>query len=168
MQRDDAAYWDEVEEAAELLQEGRFAEALTNLRDIIRVHPDNPYAFHHAGVGMFETAQYEAARDAFRAAVRLAPDFLGARVALSHALRQAGDARGALDQAEQALRRFPKDPDAMHAAGLAQASLGQRKKAKANLQGFLEGSPEFEAATEVRQILEMLGLGDEGEPLEIE
>ena len=82
MQRDDAAYWDQVEEAAELLQEGRFGEALTHLRDVIRAHPENPYAFHHAGIGMFETGQFEAARDAFRAAVRLAPDFLGARVAL--------------------------------------------------------------------------------------
>jgi hypothetical protein len=53
----------------------------------------------------------------------------------------------------------------MHAVGLAYAAKGQHKAARQHLESFLKSNPEFEAATEVRQILEMLGIGEEGEPL---
>ncbi|MFT3767218.1 MAG: hypothetical protein QM820_17105 [Minicystis sp.] len=100
--------------------------------------------------------------------MRLAPDYLGARVSLSHVLRMFGDLDGALNEAREALRRFPKDGEAMHAAGLAHAAKGNRKDARRQLEGFLAQNPEMEAQLEVRQILEMLGLGEEGEPLDID
>jgi tetratricopeptide (TPR) repeat protein len=164
----DRAFWEAVEEATELLQERRIQDALLALRDVIKAQPNNPYAYHYLGVAFFEAQQREAARDAYSAAVRLAPDYLGARVALSHVLRLLGDADGAVAQAKEALRRFPKDGEAMHAAGLAHAARGNRKVARQHLQGFLDSKPEFEAATEVRQILEMLGLGNEDDPVEFE
>jgi tetratricopeptide (TPR) repeat protein len=159
------AQWDAIEEATELLQEGRYAEALLNLRDVIKADGENPYAFHFLGTALFESKQYEPARDAYRAALRFAPDYLGARVGLSNVLRLLGDAEGALREAKEALRRFPKDPDAMHAAGLAHASRGNRAAARQHLEGFLATNPEFEVASEVRGILEMLGIGDEDEPV---
>lgn len=162
----DAARWDAVEEAAELLQEERYPDALMALREVLRADPRNPYAYHYLGVAFFETAQREAARDAYRAALRLAPSYLGARIGLSHTLRILGDIEGALREAKEAQRRFPKDSDAMHAAGLAHAARGDREAARRNLRGFLASSPEFEAATEVRAVLEMLGIGDG--PVEIE
>jgi Flp pilus assembly protein TadD len=164
----DAASWDAVEGATELLQEGRHPEAMLALRDVLKAQPNNPYAYNYLGVAFFEIKNLEAARDAYRAAVRLAPAYLGARVALSHVLRMLGDADGALAEARDALRRFPKDGDAMHAAGLANAAKGNRREARKQLEGYLGQSPELEAQEEVRQILEMLGLGDEGEPLDLE
>lgn len=164
----DSAYWEAVEEATERILEQRFADALVALRDVIKAQPNNPYAYHHLGVAFFELGQREAARDAYKAAVRLAPDYLGARVALSHVLRLLGDVNGAIAHAKDACRRFPKDGEAMHAAGLAYAAHGDRNVARQHLQGFLDSKPEFESATEVRQILEMLGIGDEGEPVEFE
>jgi tetratricopeptide (TPR) repeat protein len=138
------------------------------LRDVIKAQPNNAYAYFWLGVAFFETKQLPASRDAYRAAIRVSPDYLGARVSLSHVLRQLGDLKGALAQATEALRRFPKDGEAMHAAGLANAAMGQRGVAKKQLQGFLDSKPEFEAQTEVRQVLEMLGLGEEGDPVEFE
>jgi tetratricopeptide (TPR) repeat protein len=164
----DAAHWEAVEEAAELLQEARYPEAMLALRDVIKADPNNAYAFNYLGVAFFEIKNLEAARDAYRAAVRLAPDYLGARVALSHTLRALGDAAGALREAKEALRRFPKDGDALHAAGLANAAKGNRTEARQQLEGYLGSNPEFEAQQEVRQILAMLGLGEEGEPLDLE
>jgi tetratricopeptide (TPR) repeat protein len=164
----DAAHWDAVEEATELLQEGRLQEAMLSLRDAIKAEPQNPYAYHYLGVAFFELKNLEASRDAYRAAVRVAPDYLGARVALSHVLRLLGDTDGALAHARDALRRFPKDGEALHAAGLANAAKGNRCEAKQQLESYLGQNPEFEAQQEVRQILEMLGLGDEGEPLTLE
>jgi tetratricopeptide (TPR) repeat protein len=164
----DAAHWDAVEEAAELLVEDKIPEAMIALRAVIMKDPNNPYAYHHLATAFSELGQREAARDAYQAAVRVQPDFLGARVALSHTLRGLGDHDGALAQAREALRRFPRDPEAMHAAGLAHAAKGNRPAAREQLQGFLAQGPEFEAAQEVRQILEMLGLGDDDEPIEFD
>lgn len=164
----DAAHWAAVEEATELLVELRVVDALEALRDVIKADPTNPYAYHYLGVALYEAGQLEPARDAYRAALTLSPDYLGARVGLSHVLRQLGDPKGALAQAKEALRRFPKDPDATHAAGLAHAARGDRRLAKDHLERFLGASPEAESAMEVRQILEMLGLGEEGEPIQFE
>lgn len=159
----DAAHWEAVEEATELLTEERYMDALVALRDVIKADRTNPYAFHYLGAALYETGQLEPARDAYRAALRLSPDYLGARVGLSHVLRMLGDAEGALTQAKAALLRFPKDPDALHAAGLAHASRGNRTLARQHLQRFLETGPELEAALEVRQVLEMLGIADDDE-----
>jgi len=149
----EAKNWDEVEEAAELLHEEQFQEALYALRDIIKKSPRNPYAYHFLGIALFETAEPEAARDAYRAALKLSPEYLGARVALSHVLRMLGDLRGAITESEEALRRSPTDGDALHAAGLAHAARGDNHAARRYLTAFLESGPEFEAATEVRAIL---------------
>jgi cytochrome c-type biogenesis protein CcmH/NrfG len=155
LQDADAAHWDEVEEAAELLHDERFQDALYLLRDVIRASPKNAYAYYFLGIALFETAQAEAARDAYRAALRLSPDYLGARVALSHVLRMLGD-RGAITVADEALRRHPQDGEVLHAAGLAHAARGDDHAARRYLQAFLATNPEFEAATEVRAILETL------------
>lgn len=164
----DAANWDAVEEATELLGEGRVPDAMLALRDVIKAHPNNPYAYNFLGVAFFEIKNLEGARDAYRAAVRLAPDYLGARVSLSNVLRLLGDHDGALREARAVLRRFPKDAEALHAAGMAHAAKGDRREAKKHLEGFLARGPELEAQLEVKQVLEMLGLGEEGEPLDID
>jgi tetratricopeptide (TPR) repeat protein len=163
----DSAHWEAVEEACELLLEERYEEGLRMLRDVIKADPTNPYAYHYAGAALYELRQLAPARDAYRAALRHAPGYLAARVALSHVLRELGDARGALTEAQEALARFPRDADAMRAAGLAHAALGQRKAARRQLEGYLGGSPDLEDRLEVQQILEMLGIGEEGEPLEM-
>src|SRR5499427_4449365 len=139
----DATHWEEVEEATELLHDERYHDALYFLRDVIKAHPTNPYAYYFLGVALFETAQLEAARDAYRAAVRLAPEYLGARVALSHVLRMLGDLRGAINEAEAALRAHPGDADALHAAGMAHAARGDREAARRHLNAYLAKGPEF-------------------------
>ena len=81
-ERLDAAHWEAVEEATELLHEERFHEALTMLREILRADTKNPYAFYFTGVAMFEVGELAPARDAYRACIALAPKHVGARVAL--------------------------------------------------------------------------------------
>lgn len=162
----DAEHWEAVDEACELLLEGRYEDGLRMLRDAIKADPTNPYAYHFAGAALYELRQIEPARDAYRAALRYAPNYLASRVGLSHVLRELGDARGALVEAQEALSRFPRDADAMRAAGLAHAALGQRKAAKRQLEGYMGGGQDLEDRLEVQQILEMLGLGEEGEPVE--
>ena len=165
----DAALWAPVEEATELLQEGRLPEAMLALRDVIKAEPKNPYAYNYLGVAFFELQNLEAARDAYRAAVRLAPDYLGARVALSNVLRAAGRRRRRAPRGARGAAPLPQGRRG-DARGGARASRPRAtaSEARQQLEGFLGQAPELEAQHEVKQILEMLGLGEEGEPLELD
>lgn len=161
----DAEHWEAVEEATELLVEGQFQRGLEVLREVIERDPRNPYAYHFLGTALFELGQLEPARDAYQAALLIAPDYLAARVALSHVFRLLKKPEAALAQAKEALRRFPGDGAAMHAAGLAKADGGDRRGARRDLEQFLETGPELEAQLEVQGILRMLGIDDD-EPVE--
>jgi Flp pilus assembly protein TadD len=162
----DVAHWDAVEEATELLHEERFRDALYALRDVAKADPKNPYAYHFMGVALYELGELEPARDAYRAATRLSPGYLGARVNLSHVLRMLGDAQGALREAQGALRLAPGDGDVLYAVGRAHAAAGNRPSAKLYLEAFLKTNPELEPALEARQILAQLDQGTG--PLELE
>ncbi len=150
---DDKAYWDAVEEATELLYEERYRDALIELRKVIQAAPENPYAFYFLGIGLYEVGELDTARDAYRAALRLAPEHMGARIALSHILRQLGDAKEAIVEASRALSQVPGDPDALHAVGLAYLERGDAIAAQKYLAAYLDTRPELEVATEVRAIL---------------
>jgi len=150
---DDKAYWDAVEEATELLHEERFREALALLRDIVKSTPQNPYAYYFMGIGLYEVGELEPARDAYRACLRVAPEHLGARIALSHVLRQLGDAKEAIKEGMAALTQKPGDAEALHAVGLAYLERGDDVAARKYLEAFLATGPELEVAVEVRAIL---------------
>ena len=154
----DAKNWEAVEEATELLHEERFREALVALRDVATRNPKNPYAFYFLGVALFEIGELEAARDAYKATIRLSPTHLGARVALTHILRQMGELREALKEGTAALSLAPTDGDAIHAVGLVYLARGDKTSARRYLEAFLETKPEFEVGLEVRQMLEALAV----------
>ena len=153
----DAKHWEEVEEPSELLHDGQVLEALSALRDVVKRSPKNPYAFHLLGIALFEAGELEAARDAYRAALTLAPKYLGARVHLSHVLRMLKDVRGAILQAEEARRQAPQDPEVWHALGMAHAQRGDRESARRYLEAYLGSNPELEVAAEVRAVLAQMG-----------
>src|SRR5690606_10576888 len=149
----DARHWEAVEEASELLLEGQHGAALEELRRIIGADPMNPYAYHYIGVACYELGQLEAARDAYAAAVTLAPNYLASRVALSHTHRRLGEHAAAVSEAIEALGRFPDDGDALCAAGLAHMARGDKRKAREDLLRFLDARPELEARMEVEGML---------------
>lgn len=152
----DVAHWEAVEEASELLHEERFTEALVALRAVVLRDKTNPYAFYFLGVALFEVSELDAAREAYRACLRLAPAHLGARVALCHVLRMQGDLREALREGMEALSQAPGDSDALHSVGLTYLARGEKLAARKYLEAFLDARPEFEAASEVRATLELL------------
>jgi tetratricopeptide (TPR) repeat protein len=152
----EGAGWDAVEEATELLHEERYREAMAELRRVLQEDPRNPYAYYFLGVAFFEVGEHEAARDAYAASLKLAPRYLGARVALCHVLRILGDSRGALREGGVALSQSPGDPDALHALGLAYHARGDLPAARKYLEAFLESGPEFEVAVEVRALLDSM------------
>lgn len=155
----DERRWAEIEEASELLLDRNFHEALGKLRDALVGDPGNAYAYYYTGVAMTELGKHEAARDAFEAAVKVAPEYLAARIGLAHALRKTGDLMGAITEARDAIERFPEDGDAHFAIALALASAGDRAAAIPHLEAFLRSGPEVEAQIEARQMLAELSAG---------
>lgn len=158
MERDaaDQAQWDAVEEATELLHEERFHEALTNLREVLKADPANPYAFFFLGQALYEVGEVEPARDAYLAAVKLAPKHLGARVALTHVLRKLGEHKEAIHHGMIALEQSPTDADALYAVGMAYFARGDKAAARRYLEGFLRAKPELEVRLEVEALLDAM------------
>jgi len=156
---DDAAHWSAVEEATELLHEERYREAMVELRRVLQDDPKNPYAYYFLGVAFYEVGELEPSRDAYAASLKLAPKHLGARVALSHVLRQMGDVRGAIREGMAALSQAPDDGEALYALGLAKHAYGDEGAARKYLEAFLETNPELEVALETRGLLAQLGGG---------
>ncbi len=159
MERDarDAAQWQAVEEATEMLHEERFHEALQALRDVLQKDPTNAYAYFFLGQALYEVGEIEPARDAYAAAVKLAPKHLGARVAYTHVLRKTGDHREAIKQGMIALEQAPTDADALYATGMAYFARGDTTSARRYLEAFLRAKPELEVRLEVEAILNAMG-----------
>src|SRR5690606_27103237 len=78
----DARKWEGVEQATAVVAEGRHGAALEELGRISGADPMDPYPYHYIGVVWYELGQLEAGRDAYAAAVKLAPSYLATRVAL--------------------------------------------------------------------------------------
>jgi tetratricopeptide (TPR) repeat protein len=149
----DAAHWDAVNEAVELLHEERFREALEVLREVLKKDPQNPYAFFFLGQAFYEVGEIEPSRDAYRAALALAPQHLGARIALTHVERKLGRHREAIKEGMIALEQAPMDGDALYAVGLAYAARGDNAAARRYLEAFLRAQPELETRLEVEALL---------------
>ncbi len=153
----DAAHWEAVEEAAEMMHEERFHEALRVLLEIVRADPTNPYAFFFTGQALYEVGEMEPARDAYRAALNVAPGHLGARIALCHVERKLGRLREAIKEGMVAVEQAPHDSDALYAVGLAYAARGDNPAARRYLEGFLRSKPELETRLEVEALLAQMG-----------
>ncbi len=152
----DGVHWDAVEEATELLADEQYHKALEVLRDLLTKDPTNPYAFFFLGQGLYEVGELEASRDAYRAALRLAPQHLGARIAITHVLRKLGQHPEAIREGLVAVEQAPTDADALYATGMAFFARGDKASARRYFVGFLQAKPELEVALEVEAILEAM------------
>jgi len=149
----DAERWAAVEEATELLHEERYKEALEELRGVLHRDPENHYAFYFLGQTMYEVGEMQPARDAYVAALKLAPQHLGARVALVHVLRKMGDLKSAVQHGLTALEQAPTDGEVLYAVGLAYLARGDNVSARRHLEAFLRAKPELESRMEVEGLL---------------
>ena len=151
-----AERWEQVEEATELLQEGRLEEAIEGLRRLLRAHPENEYAWFFLGQAFFEQQQWDKALKGYVEALQRAPRFLGAMLGAGHALLRLGQPDKALRMARQALLAAPGDGDALYLLGMAHLQRGERHAAAEAFRRFLDSRPEWEVAVEVQAILQRL------------
>ena len=107
-------------------------EALGQISRLIAMQPANPWFREMRGQILFENGQPREAADAYRDAVRLAPEQPLLHQGLGQALMETGDRallRPALDQLEAARRQDPDDLDTWHLLGVAWGQLGDTGQA---------------------------------------
>ena len=152
----DAAHWDAVELATELLLEDQPSQALVELGNVLKADPTNAYAYHYTAVALVELRKLQAASEAYRAAVRLAPAYVAARLGLCHTLRELGELQDALAVAKDALKDFADDGEVHYAAAYAHLALGQTAPARRHLQRYVDSQPELESRLEAQALLDSL------------
>ncbi len=106
--------------------------ALALMARLIAMQPANPWFRELRGQILFESGQPRDAVDAYREAVRLAPEQPLLHQGLGQAMMETGDRallRPALDQLEAARRQDPEDLDTWHLLGVAWGQLGDTGQA---------------------------------------
>ena len=109
----------------------------------------------------YEAGKFEEARAAFRKAVDAAPASAEARVGLGMALAQLGNAAGASEQLEAALRLDPDNTTAHTTLGVMFSSLGRDREAVDHLNAAFRREPSAETAGPLIRLLLKLSHGDE-------
>jgi tetratricopeptide (TPR) repeat protein len=161
---DDAARWDAVEEAVELLREGEHDAAQRALDAVLKDDPYNQYAWNYSGAVQFERGQFAEAAVSYREALRFSPKYLGAAVGLGHSLRLAGRPEEAitagiiaLDIARtRAADASTSDGDAHWLLALSYAQVSKPDLAIRHAEAFLQSNPELEAQAEAKALLDSL------------
>ncbi|MEM9758811.1 MAG: sulfotransferase [Pseudomonadota bacterium] len=100
-----------IAEAMELANAGKFKQAESIYRDILRKNPEDVDALRLLGVSRVKREQFDEAAACFRRAVELAPDFLKAWINLGAALSE----QQKFDEAEAAfLKALDLQPNSLH------------------------------------------------------
>ncbi len=152
----DAARWQAVEEAAELLREGDAEGAIPLLRAELERDPGNVYAHFHLGNALAHAGKHGPALAAYAEAERRAPAYLGAVVAKGWCLHELGRFAEAVRAGQRALELRPEDPDALYLLGVSHAEMGDRRAAIEHLERYLATRPEVEARHEAEALLTAL------------
>lgn len=86
---------------------------------------------HYLGLAHSATANYAAAAESFRRAIKIKPDYLASRLSLADVLLAGGDAASARKLFEQILANNPQSPAAHYGAGRAYSAEGNADRAAA-------------------------------------
>jgi tetratricopeptide (TPR) repeat protein len=111
-----------------------FDAALAEFRATQAHNADRPEAWMNLGGLEARLGNRQEAKAAYDTAIRRAPDFIPARVALANLQRELGRDDEAQATLREAVRRAPADADARHALGLALVRAGQRDAALAEFE----------------------------------
>lgn len=152
----DAARYEAVEEAIELLREDDTAAAIPMLRATLEGDPANVYAHFYLGTALATEGKHGPALAAFTEAERRAPAYLGAVVSRAWCLHDLGRFAEAVRAGQRALELRAEDPDALYLLGVCHAELGQRAAAIAHLERFLATHPAVEAKHDAEALLSAL------------
>jgi Flp pilus assembly protein TadD len=118
-----------VHRGALLARTGRPAEAEKDLKDAIRLRPDDPVGHCQLGLCFLRRGRAADASRAFRDALRYSPDDPELLYQLGESLQSTGDVEGAMEVLEQAAARAPRDPRPLKLMGRLLDRLGRTEQA---------------------------------------
>lgn len=129
-----------------LVEEKKWDDAITALRQATNLQPDDAVAHNNLGVALQTAGDAADAVSEFREAVRLRPDYLEAHANLGHALENQNDLKGSIGEYQEVLRLKPEDADAHFHIGLAQYKLGNSDAAVDEYREAIRLEPGFALA----------------------
>lgn len=153
---DPEAAWEAAQEGAELVREGRYAEAVTWLTALTETDPRNEYAHFFLGCAYYEQELYSKALRPYLTAVQLAPRYVGALNHLGHTLNMLRRYDEAIRLGHEILAIEKDDPDALYLIGTSHFAAGNTEAARKFLERFLTTRAEPEVALEVEGMLQVL------------
>jgi tetratricopeptide (TPR) repeat protein len=134
------------------------AEAHLQVRSPGEIRPPDPLmieldaliesavAYEVRGAAALDEGQWDAAAEAFRKGIALAPDEPSLRHKLGTALAMKGDAQGAAEQFEEVARRWPKFAKAQYSLGVILAASGRQREAIDHLSAAVKADPTYSEA----------------------
>jgi tetratricopeptide (TPR) repeat protein len=115
--------------ATKLLKAGRPTDAITPLRDAVRLEPFNPIIQHDLGLACLESGRVPDAIAALQRAIDSKPRYIDAYFRLGIALEKMGDIGGAIVAYDRATELLPSLTEAWFRAGALVYTLGHRDEA---------------------------------------
>jgi tetratricopeptide (TPR) repeat protein len=103
-------------------------------------------AYEVRGAAALDEGQWDAAAEAFRKGIALAPNEPSLRHKLGTALAMKGDAQGAAQQFEEVARRWPSFAKAQYSLGVILAASGRQREAIDHLSAAVKADPTYSEA----------------------
>ena len=120
----------QVEQANQLLAQGKADEAVAILREAERSNPSDEDVHYNLGIALAKLEKNEEAVKEYQEALRLLPDYAEARNNLGNLLLRMGKSDEALKQFEEAVKVMPDYASAWNNYGNALQQLGRTNLAK--------------------------------------
>jgi Flp pilus assembly protein TadD len=136
-------YYRIVDEASELMKQGRHQEAAAEWRKALELSPAEARAHNNLGVCLFSTGKVDEAVAEYRAALELSPEYPEALNNLGDALVRKKQFNEALPYLEKAIDLNPRYASAHSNLGSALAQLNRLAEAISHLEKAIEYKPDL-------------------------
>jgi hypothetical protein len=121
----------------ELINQGRYSEAITLLHDVVRRYPTQDAAYHNLGFAYLRAGQYAEAIAAFQTAIQLDPGYAPSHYGLGLTFWAQHNNTQAIAAFQAAIRLQPTHAAAHHDLGMAYHRAGRDREALATLKQYL-------------------------------
>lgn len=129
-------------DGAELYRLGKYQEALTELKEAVRLEPGNAAYHNNLGVALMSVDMAAEAEDSFKTALELKPGYPEALNNYGALLEKKGDAKRAIEAYRKAVSIDSRYPDAHLNLAIALEKAGDGEGALEGYEKYLKTAPE--------------------------
>jgi len=129
-----------------MVDQGRFAEAISHFQRAVEIRPDYAEAYYNLGIALDRQGNPVEAMNQYQKALEIKPDYAEAHNNLGILLTKQGRAAEAIEQYQRAIELDPNRVEFYNNMGNLLATRGHLVEATANYQKAVEINPDFAAA----------------------